>query len=596
MLHTKIQFKNGRPLVSVNGQLTAPLAYTTYFDECGAWDDFIAAGYRIFFVNVSFTTLPINNTTGFSPFGTGVFESETPDYSEFDGTVQKILASCPDALIFPRIHISMPKKWVDTHPSETVRTPGTNRESLYSDLFRHDGAVLLKTLVSHIRASSCADRIAGYQLCGGTTQEWIHHDLSGSCSDMGMRKFRSWAQEKYGIENIKIPASDDLKNSLLTDEVQKYYLFCGEMTAKTVEYFAKTLKEHINNEQIVGVFYGYNCFVNDPLWGLHGLGKIIDSPYIDFFSSPCCYDNNRNPGTDWGDMLPADSLKLHGKLYFVECDIRTLRTRRMQDSRPGKYPDDIYTLTDQHGNKTVWCGPDTLALSVSAVRKAFAHQITKASGLWWFDMWGGWFCDEEIMHGLAQMRLAYEQLTAEEQKEYPSAQTALFIDEQAYANLSHTSPLRHAVNQTRTAMGNTGIPFDVYMTEDAEHVLHHYKAAVFTAPVPSDSGQQALALCREKNIPCLAATEEKPFFTTQQLRAFLMQTGVHCYHTDGAVVYCAHGILGVHTVSGGETSIKLPDKYVVHSLFGDFVQSEEAADTIRFSASKHTTAVFRLQK
>ena len=579
----------------VNGEKLTPLAYTTYFDECGAWEDFAAAGYRMFFVNVSFTILPINNTTGFSPFRTGVFESAIPDYGEFDSMVQSILSVCPDALIFPRVHLAMPKKWVDAHPDETVLTPSGNRESLSSEAYKKDGVQLLKMLADHIRTSSYADRIAGYQLCGGTTQEWIHHDLFGSYSDMGMQKFRIWAKEKYGIEKIRLPSRADLTNSFLSDEVQKYYLFCSEMTAETVEHFAKALKEHIGNEQIVGVFYGYNCFVNDPLWGLHGLRKILDSPYVDFFSSPCCYDNARSLGVDWGDMLPADSVKLHGKLYFVECDIRTFRTRRMQDSRPGVYPDDIYSLYDKNGNKTAWCGPETLALSLAAVRKAFAHQITKLSGLWWFDMWGGWFADAKIMQELAQMRAAYEALLADASSAYPSAQVALFVDERAYANVAHTSDHRHALNRTRVAMGNTGIPFDMYMVEDADRVLHRYKAAVFTAPVPSESGKNALMLCQKMNIPCLAANEEKSFFTADDLRDFLIFSGMHCYNTDGCVVYCANGILAVHTVKDGINKITLPERFVVRSLFGDFAQAKSITDTILISAPEHTTAVFLLQ-
>ena len=74
MLRSCIKFKNNKPYVSVDGELYAPLAYTTYFEECGEFSDFIKKGYKMFFVNVSFTDLPINNSTAFSPFLTGVFE------------------------------------------------------------------------------------------------------------------------------------------------------------------------------------------------------------------------------------------------------------------------------------------------------------------------------------------------------------------------------------------------------------------------------------------------------------------------------------------------------------------------------------------
>ena len=114
-MKSRIEFKNEKPYINIDGKLHSPLAYTTYFDECGEFSDFIKNGYRMFFVNVSFTDLPINNVTGFSPFLTGVFEGETPDYNEFDGVVRKIISQCPDALIFPRINIAMPRKWIENN-------------------------------------------------------------------------------------------------------------------------------------------------------------------------------------------------------------------------------------------------------------------------------------------------------------------------------------------------------------------------------------------------------------------------------------------------------------------------------------------------
>ncbi len=594
MLNSKIQFSNNRPILNIDGKFHPPLAYTTYFDECGEWADFIKNGYRMFFVNISFTKLPINNLTGFSPFRTGVFEYDTPDYSEFERTVRHIINECPDAFIFPRIHISMPRKWIKNNPYETVETQkGGNRESLFSDKFRNDGAELLKKLLSHIKNSDYSCRIAGYQLCGGTTQEWIHPDLFGSFSEMGMKKFKVWAFEKHNITDIKPPQKEDFSKDFLTNEVSLYYRFCSEKVAETIEHFAKVTKEFTGNKQVVGVFYGYNGFVRDPLWGLHGLGEIINSPYIDFFSSPCCYDDNRNLGLDWGDMLPVDSVKLHGKLCFIECDVRTHLTKRMQESRPNEYPENIMPLVNSEGKRTVWKGPDTLDLSISALRKAFAHQITKASGIWWFDMWGGWYHDKSIMNELQSMLKICEETKNKNTDDLPCAEAVLFIDEKAYANAPRSSPVTDAINAIRVAMGNTGIPFDTYMVEDAHMVLHKYKAAVFTAPVPSNIGIKAMELCKSNNIPCIVPTTDKYCYSTPELRDILVAMGVHCYNDKNNVIYCSNGFLGIHTAKDGEVKIALPKKYKVKSLLGnDFSQAE--TDTIVLNKPKHTTALFEI--
>lgn len=593
MLSSCIAFKNSKPYICVDSEIFVPMAYTTYFEELGEYSDFIAAGYRIFFVNVSFTDLPINNVTGFSPFRTGVFEGDKPDYSEFDETVRRIVAECPDALIFPRINIAMPRSWLEANPKETVDTPSGRREALWSDLFRRDGAELLKTLVEHIRTSDYAENVAGYQICGGTTQEWMHHDLAGSYSESGLKKFALWLKEKHGIEKAPEIKKEDLTKNGFSEEVSLYCEFCCEMAAKTVEHFAKELKFFINGEQIVGAFYGYHAFVNDCLTGLLGMRFIIDSPYIDFFSSPCGYDANRQLGVDWGDMIAARSLRLHNKLYFVECDIRTHLTRRMQDSRPGEYPDGAYLQVDSNGNKTVWHGPDTSELSLSAIRKAYAHQLTNGNGIWWFDMWGGWYHDREIMAELKLMKEIAEAAKDKNTAEYPRVKTVLFVDEKAYLNNPRGSDCVHSVNVIRSTAGNTGIPFDLCTVEDAEKVIGNYKAAVFTATIPSESGKKALALCEKMGVPCLCASVEKPFFTADEIRDFLISCGVHCYNADGNVIYCGEGFLAVHAAEGGEIVINLPQKYKVKPLLGaDIPECETNKFTL--GMDKHGTAIFEL--
>ncbi len=594
MLNSKIEFKNNKPYISIDNILYPPLAYTTYFHECGEWYDFIKSGYRMFFVNISFNNLPINNTTSFTPFRTGVFEKEAHDYSEFENTVQHILSECPDAFIFPRIHISMPRKWIENNPYESVEMPnGGNRESLFSDKFRNDGAELLKELLTHISNADYSRRIAGYQLCGGTTQEWIHHDLFGSYSEMGKEKFKEWAFEKNGIADIKPPQKEDFTSDILTREASLYYRFCSEKVAETIEHFARITKAFTCNKQLVGVFYGYNGFVRDPLWGLHGLGKIISSPYIDFFSSPCCYDDNRNLGLDWGDMLPVDSLKLHGKLCFIECDIRTHLTKRMQESRPDEYPEDIMALVNNEGKRTVWKGPETPALSISAIRKAFAHQVAKASGIWWFDMWGGWYHEKSIMNELRNMLKICKEAQNKSADNLPCAEVALFIDENAYANAPRTSRMTDSVNVIRVAMGNTGIPFDTYMVEDTHRVLHKYKAVIFTTPIPSDIGADAMRLCKSCGIPCITPTKEKHFYSTPELRNILVSMGIHCYNRDNNVVYCSNGFLGIHTTVNGETEIALPRKYKIKPIFGNNI-SQTDSDLITLNIPKHGTVLFEL--
>ena len=58
MLTSAIRIHGGTPILYIDGQPTAAMAYTTYFEERSRYEDFIDAGYRIFFVNISLTKAP----------------------------------------------------------------------------------------------------------------------------------------------------------------------------------------------------------------------------------------------------------------------------------------------------------------------------------------------------------------------------------------------------------------------------------------------------------------------------------------------------------------------------------------------------------
>ena len=155
MLKSCIKIKNNLPTLFIENQPVSAMAYTTYFEERSRYCDFIDVGYRIFLVNISFTTLSINTDTGFTPFRVGVFEDPNrADYSEFEYAVYKILKRCPDAIIFPRIYVSMPKWWIDSHPDDVVATPkGEYREEMFSDAFRKDGERMLIEFINHVKGS-----------------------------------------------------------------------------------------------------------------------------------------------------------------------------------------------------------------------------------------------------------------------------------------------------------------------------------------------------------------------------------------------------------------------------------------------------------
>ena len=592
MLKSSIQRKNGLQTLLIDGKTYPAIAYTTYFEERSRAEDFIKAGYRIFFVNASFTTLPINSRTGFSPFEVGIFEDkEHLDFSEFEVAVSRILELCPDAIIFPRINISMPRWWINSHPDDVVNTEKAGqRESLISKSFRIDASQMLQKTVRHIKSAKYADRIGGWQICGGMTQEWFHHDLNGSLGKCAEESFKAWEKENYGIDNVSLPKAEDYldcETHEQKNEIAKHYaIFSDEETAKTIDLFAKVIKDETNHSQVVGTFYGYTFEGTTPLFGSHALRKIIDSKNIDFLSSPNAYTNARAFGMDWADMMPVDSIKLHNKLPFIECDIRTYLTTGVQEARPGKYDENIYKTN----GKSLWAGPPTPILSRDALRKSFAHQLTKGSGIWWFDMWGGWYNDPILMKEMA----VYSEIFSKNSTFETVSEIAFFADEKSWANMLIKSPALLSIKDTRTAMGKIGAPFDTFMVEDAEKILPKCKAAIFPFALPSDTGKKAIELCKKLGIPYLCATPSHPSLTTEEIQAFLKENGIHLYSNETDVVYASSEYVALHSDKQGIKTLKLPKECKVTSVFGVDFESG-IFETITFDLEENGTALFHLE-
>ena len=597
MLTSEIRNNGGAPRLVIDGEITTAIAYTTYFEERSAYLDFLKAGYRIFFVNVAMTKLPINSyETGFTPFRVGVFDEEgKEDYSEFEAAVKKILRACPDAIIFPRIYVSMPRWWTERHPNEVVDTrKAGKREILFSEIFRRDAKELLLRIVRHIKNADYAPRIGGWQICGGQTQEWFYPDMLGGLLGQAAKKaYADWHLCEYGTA-AALPSPEDFKakgSPLQTlENARRYAIFANLAVAKTLDLFAEAVKEETNRAQIVGSFYGYAYHSgNTPLFGSHGIRSLLDSNNLDFFSSPNAYAQGRRFGIDWADMLPVDSITRHGKLCFIECDIRTYLTCAIQDLRPGEYADDMYRTGD---GASVWVGPPTALLSRFALRKCFAHQLTKGSAIWWFDMWGGWYDDPMLMQDIEDMKRIYD-LEKTKVHEKPLPRVAFFADESAYANLCAGTEEILAVEKSRTEIGLVGIPFDFLLVEDADALADGYSAAVFCAPVPSEAGKRAMDKCKALGIPYLSASLDHPICTAKEIHAFLKQNGVHLYSDEGDVVYLGEGYIALHSDKGGEKLLTLPSMCKICPVFGAEIPAQ-ITQTIRFTLEANDTALFEI--
>lgn len=172
------------------------------------------------------------------------------------------------------------------------------------------------------------------------------------------------------------------------------------MVTDSILYLAKVVKETTGDQWVVGTYNGY--LTNVLTWEGAGLAnasisRVLESEYIDFLCAPVCYDE-RNIGMSASYMMMVDSVIAAGKMAIIECDSRTV------------YFDSKSTPPATLGE---WGKTYTVKATLESMKRDFVNMMIKGAGLWWYDMYGGWFNDPEIYDLISVMSKEWERAAKE---------------------------------------------------------------------------------------------------------------------------------------------------------------------------------------
>ena len=518
--HTVAEVKpwHGVPTLHINGQPNSGITWATYSPSVEVFRDFTRAGVDLF----TFSGTPTE--AGYDLSRTVWVAPGRYDYSEFDRRMLMVLEANPHAYIFPRLYLHAPAWWSKEHPDDVVledrgdghpvplvHAGNKPAPSWASEAWRRDTIDGLRRLIEHIETSPYADRVIGYHLTSGTTEEWMMWganenqwvDYSPAC----LKAFRRWLLETYGSDQRLRAAWADpavtlatasiptrarrasarqgwLRDPATEADVIDFYRFNSDLVADTIRHFAKAVKDLTHHEKIVGVFYGYLLQLcgeqRQQNAGHLALGRVLASPDIDFVCSPTSYAFRQLGGEGTSHFMSLlGSVQLHGKLWFDENDIRT--------SLSG-------------GEVGEWGRPRDVAGDLLQQDKELANCLVHGAAQWWFDVGGNRYHHPTLLARIGELRAKADEALQLDRS--PADEVALAVDERSLCSLRVGDPLGAWLLVSQLpALHRIGAPVGHYLVTDLPRLGDRKLFFIPTSFAPTAADRRAIdALKRDGHV------------------------------------------------------------------------------------------------
>ena len=586
----EIRTSAGVPSLYIDAKPYPPFAYMSYLGEEKYYKEIAATGIHLYCFPAYLGDRGINAGSGIGPFRKPVWTGEKRyDFSGITEDFEKITKSDPGAKIIIRLHLDPPSWWEKLNPDASSQLPdgSTFRQCFSSEKWRNETGEVLKDCLGWLKNSSYSKFLIGIHIAAGGTEEWFYHarqrlDINPARTDA----FRKWLRNNYKDDvyflqkawndslvsfNTALPGNinGERANRWRDPENERRiidtYQFHSEILEQNIEYFCRIIKETSKRTLLTGAFYGYHYYVTDPGMGHGALSGLLKCKDLDFLSSPNTY--NRVIGEDWPPFTPITSVQKHGKLWLAENDTRTSITTLLKDRSSGIAPPGQYETG-------VWLGPQDMKTSVSFLWKNAGRMLTQGYGGWWFDMWGGWFSDPELLNVIRKTKDLYTSYP-QDPGEKMRSQVCVIYDEHLCFRDASNGTLTEQIMSNRYPLGKTGAPYDLFLRTDYDIIpSDQYKMIWLMGVSDLNSDEtQRIQKWMQKGITVMLTdgsgtrifkgkedvfVKQKISWSDSELREIFENAGVHIYVKSGDVFYIGRNWLCIHTIAGGERIIKFP--------------------------------------
>jgi len=551
------------------------------------------------------------------------------DFTPFDKMVADTMNAMPDARLLCMIDLNSPI-WLEHNKGySSVDSFKNLGKAVHCPDWIEPTMWYLENFVKYAD-EHYGDRIRGYILACGSTDEWYDYSLGTESRE------RRVAWRKYQLDHgrpdpIDIPpesvrehtSHDDFFRDPSADKLAlEYWHFCNESIADTIIKFADVMRPIIGDKAEIGCFYGYILEKSrDSLVSCGHLAyeKLMDSNNIDFVISPGTY-RDRQIGGGSGFLVPHGTASVRGKRLLHECDQRT-------------HTFNPYIAPNIKFSSTYWSDE---ASTVAGIKREAALGLIGRTYLWWFDMWGDFYQGETVMKTLGKVCDLWSEISAIPAENVH--EVAMIVDPESTYFINQNNPIVPKINLgTRNKLNRLGAPFEVYSFNDIPLIkdFDRIKLVIFTSlyelTKEKQETLQKYVFCNGRHVLWLYApgiiTEGKldtqnceklsgiPYeaqdierrdmdeytswyihdydkLTPNILKMLAKESGV-CVNVEQEIpVYAEGNLLAIHTADGGDITVTVDEKYTTaEELFtgktcvisgGKFVYSFASPDTAMF--------------
>ena len=277
---------------------------------------------------------------------------------------------------------------------------------------------------------------------------------------------KAWNQPEVTFENA-VPPPEDVRMQVLLDVLRDPvthawtidFLHCMQRSVSNALLAVnKAAKEACKGRALIGNYCGYFFGMGYSAEGWHLLNdEFMNSPYVDFQTSPCCY-SMRELGNSQLARCLWSSYPLHNKMCIFEADTRT-------------------HLAVENRLRLA----NTVQESIAMLSRDLAQAISKGSAYWYYDFGRDWYNCPEILQFFHKIAPVYDAV-----KDFgSSAEVAIIADwESGYYHAIQAreggSQVYASMNTQPRELNNAGIQFDAFSFADIDNpALQKYKLFIF---------------------------------------------------------------------------------------------------------------------